>query len=88
MPTSILTRKRTPFEDMTADAIQDFATFVHRVAPRWVDGSRSLSQLAARRAHLRELARGRRFGYRVVDAPTAPRAASAPSGRIVRRRSR
>lgn len=83
MPTPIPTRKRTPFDDMTADAIQDFATFVRRVAPRWVDGSRSLSQLGARRAHQRELARGRRRGYRLVNAPTPP-ARLVPSGRVVR----
>ena len=84
MPTPILARKRTPFDDMTADAIQDFATFLRRAAPRWVDGSRSLSQLAARRAHRRELARGRRRGYRLVNAPAPP----VPSGRVVRRRRR
>jgi hypothetical protein len=82
MPTPILTRKRTPFDDMTAHAIQEFATFVRRVAPRWVDGSRSLSKLAARGAHQRELARGRRRGYRLVNAP-APPAPSIPSGRVV-----
>lgn len=86
MPTPILARKRTPFDDMTASAIQDFATFLRRVAPRWVDGSRSLCQLAARRAHLRELARGRHRGYRLVDAP-APLAPPVPSGSAVRRRS-
>lgn len=85
MPTPVLTRKRTPLDDMTADAIQDFATFVRRMAPRWVDGSRSLTQLAARRAHQRELARGRRRGYRLFDAP-APLAAPVPSGHVVRRR--
>lgn len=84
MPTPIPTRKRTPFDDITADAIQDFATFVRRVAPRWVEGSRSLSQLAARRTHLRELARGRRRGYRLVDTPVHP-SPSVPSGRVVRR---
>jgi len=87
MPTPILTRKRTPFDDMTADATQNLAAFLRRVAPRWVDGSRSLSQLAARRAHRRELARGRRRGYRLVDAPVPP-APSVPSGRIVLRRRR
>jgi hypothetical protein len=85
MSTPIVTRKRNPFDDMTTDAIQDFATFVRRVAPRWVDGSRSLTQLAARRAHQRELARGRRRGYRLFDAP-APLAPPVPSGRVVRRR--
>lgn len=84
MPIPILTRKSTPLDDMTADAIQDFATFVRRVAPRWVDGSRSLSQLAARGAHQRELARGRRRGYRLVSAP----APHVPSGRVVSRRRR
>lgn len=84
MPTPILTRKRTPFDDMTVDAIQDFATFVRRVAPRWVDGSRSLSRLTAHHAHQREQARGRRRGYSLVDAP-APLAQSVPSDRVVRR---
>jgi hypothetical protein len=84
MPTPILTRKRTPLDDMTADAIQDFATFVRRAAPRWVDGSRSLSQLAARRDHRREQARGRRRGYRLVDTPVHP-SPSVLSGRVVRR---
>lgn len=84
MPTPILARKRTRFDDMTADAIQDFATFLRRAAPRWVDGSRSLSQLAARRDHQREQARGRRRGYRLVSAPAQP----VPSGLVVRRRRR
>ena len=69
MPRPILTRQRTPLDDFPVDAFQDFAEFVRRVAPRWLDGSRSLNQLMMRRARLRELARGRRRGYCVVSAP-------------------
>jgi hypothetical protein len=54
------------------------------VAPRWVDGSRSLDRLTLRRAHQREQARSRRRGYRLVTAP----ATSASSGRVVRHRGR
>lgn len=87
MPSPTLARKRTPFDDITADAIQDFATFVRRVALRWVTGSRSLSQLSARRAHQRELARGRRRCYHLVSAP-APSLPCISSGRVVGRRRR
>ena len=68
MPRFTLTRLRTPLDDFPVDAFQDFAEFVRRVAPRWLDGSRSLNQLMMRRARLRELARGRRRGYCVVSA--------------------
>ena len=66
---STLTRQRTPLDDFPADSFQDFAEFVRRVAPRWLDGSRSLNRLTMRRVRLRELARGRRRGYCVVGAP-------------------
>ncbi|MFY9510285.1 MAG: hypothetical protein WAQ05_04865 [Rubrivivax sp.] len=69
MPSSTLTRQRTPLDDFPVDAFQDFAEFVRHVAPRWLDGSRSLNQLTMRRARLREMARGRRRGYCVVSAP-------------------
>ena len=81
MPSPTLASKRTPLDDITADAIQEFATFVRRVAPRWVTGSRSLSQLSARRAHQRELARGHRRGFRLVNVPARP----VPSSRVVGR---
>jgi hypothetical protein len=65
----ILTRQRTPLDDFPVDAFQDFAEFVGRVAPRWLDGNSSLNRLTMRRARLREMARGRRRGYCVVSAP-------------------
>lgn len=82
MPTPTLTRQRTPFDGMPAEVFSELAAFVRREAPRWVDGSRSLSRLTARRAHQRELARGHRRGYRHVPAPPRP----LPSRRAVRRR--
>ena len=69
MPRPIHTRQRTPLDDFPVDAFQDFAEFVRRVAPRWLDGSRSLNRLTMRRALLREMSRGRRRGYCVVNAP-------------------
>lgn len=69
MPTPVLTRKRTPFDDISADAIQEFATFVRTFAPRWLNGSRSLSRLMARRKHQQVAARGRRHGARYLTAP-------------------
>jgi hypothetical protein len=71
MPRTILTRQRTPLDDFPVDAFQDFAEFVRRMAPRWLDGSRSLNRLTMRRARLREMARGRRRGYCVVSAPSS-----------------
>lgn len=84
MPTPILTRKQTPFDGVPPEVFADLAAFVRRVAPRWVDGSRSLDRLTLRRAHQREQARSRRRGYRLVTAP----ATSASSGRVVRHRGR
>jgi hypothetical protein len=69
MPRSTLTRQRTPLDDFPVDAFQDFAEFVRRVAPRWLDSNRSLNRLTMRRARPREMARGRRRGYCVVSAP-------------------
>jgi hypothetical protein len=69
MPRSTLTRQHTPLDDFPVDAFRDFAEFVRRAAPRWLDGSRSLNRLTMRRARLREMARGRRRGYCVVSAP-------------------
>ena len=69
MPRSTLTRLRTPMDDVPADTFRELAEFVRRVAPRWLDGSRSLNRLTMRRARLREMARGRRRGYSVVSAP-------------------
>jgi hypothetical protein len=40
MPTPILTRKKTPFDDVPAEVFADLAAFVRRTAPRWVGGSR------------------------------------------------
>jgi len=84
MPTPILTRKQTLFDDVPGEAFADLAAFVRRVAPRWVDGSRSLNRMTLRRAHQRELALSRRRGYRLVPAP----ATSKSSGRVVRHRGR
>lgn len=84
MPTPILTRKKTPLDGVPPEVFTDLAAFVRRVAPRWVDGSRSLNRMTLRRAHQRELARSRRRGYRLVTAP----ATSASSGRVVRHRGR
>lgn len=84
MPTPILTRKQTPFDGVPAEVFADLAVFVRRVAPRWVDGSRSLNRMTQRRAHQRELVRSRRHGYRLVRAPTT----SVSSGRAVRHRGR
>jgi hypothetical protein len=84
MPRSTLTRQRTPLDDFPADSFQDFAEFVRRVAPHWLDGSRSLNRLTMRRARLREMARGRRRGYCVVSAPPS----RVGSGRAFIRRRR
>ena len=84
MPTPTQTRQRTPFNGMPAAVFSELAAFVRRLAPRWVQGSRSLSRLTARRAGQRELARSRRRGYRLVPAPARPVA----SGRVVRQRGR
>lgn len=84
MPTSILTRKKTPFDGAPPEVFADLAAFVRRLAPRWLDGSRSLNRLTLRRAHQRELARSRRRGYGLVPGP----ATSASSGRVVRHRGR
>lgn len=84
MPRFTLTRLRTPMDDAPAGSFQDFAEFVRRVAPRWLDGSRSLNRLTMRRARRREMARGRRRGYCVVGAPPS----SVGSDRAFIRRSR
>ena len=68
MHRSTLTRQRTPIDGVPADTFRELAEFVRRVAPRWLDGNRSLNRLTMRRARLREMARGRRRGYRVVSA--------------------
>jgi hypothetical protein len=68
MPKSTLTRLRTPMDDVPADTFRELAEFVRRVAPRWLDGNRSLNRLTMRRARLREMARGRRRGYCIVSA--------------------
>jgi hypothetical protein len=84
MSTPILTRKQTPFDGVPPEVFADLAAFMRRVAPRWVDGSRSLNWMTQRRAHQRELARSRRRGKRLVPAP----ATSVSSGRVVRHRGR
>ncbi len=84
MPTPILTRKKTPFDGVPPEVFAALAAFVRRVAARWVDESRSLNRMTLRRAHQRELARGRRRGYRLVTAP----ATSDASGRGARHRGR
>jgi hypothetical protein len=84
MPAPILTREKTPFDGVSPEVFADLAAFVRRVAPRWVDGSRSLNRLTLRRAHQRELARARRRGYRLVPAT----ATSESSGRVVQNRRR
>lgn len=82
MPIPILTRQRTPLDGVPAEVFSEFATFVRRMAPRWLDGTRSQSRLTSRRARQRELARGRHRGYRLVAAS----ASAAPSGRVDCRR--
>ncbi len=72
MSTPNLTRKRTPLDGVSGDVFQEFAEFVRGAAHRWVDGGRSLNRLTLRRAHHRELARSRRRGYRLVNAPLSP----------------
>ena len=72
MPRFTVTRLRTPMDDVPVDTFRELAEFVRRVAPRWLDGSRSLNRLTMRRARLREMARGRRRGYCVVSAPPSP----------------
>lgn len=84
MPTPILTRKKTPFDGVLPEVFADLAAFVRRVAPRGLDGRRSLSRMTLRRAHQRELARSRRRGCSLVPAS----ATSDSSGRVVRRRGR
>lgn len=84
MPRPILTRQRTPLDDFPVDAFPDFAEFVRRVAPRWLDGNRSLNRLTMRRARLREMARGHRRGYCVISAP--PSRVGSDRGRNRRRR--
>lgn len=80
MATPALLRKRTPFDDISLDAIKDFAEFVRAHAPRWIDGSRSLSRLTLRRARAKTVACDRRRGIRHVDA------AEQPTRRASRRR--
>jgi hypothetical protein len=84
MPTPILTRKQTPFDGVPPKVFADLAAFVRRVAPRWVDGIRSLNRMTLRRAHQRELARNRRRGFCLVPAP----APSVSSGHIARHHGR
>ena len=85
MHTPVLTRKRTVFDGVPVDTFQEFATFLRSVVPRWLNGSRSLSLLMARRAGQRQAARGRFRGISHVGA-LAP--APAPSARIALRRRR
>ncbi len=42
---AILTRHRTPLDDVPVETFREPAEFVRRVAPRWLDGSRSLNRL-------------------------------------------
>lgn len=44
MPSPPLTRLRTPMDDVPIDTFRELAEFVRRVAPRWLDGSRSLNR--------------------------------------------
>ena len=83
MHMTVLTRKRTPFDGVPVDTFQEFATFLRSVAPRWLNGSRSLSRLMARRAGQRQAARGRFRGISHVGA-----LAPAPLARIALRRRR
>ena len=83
MHTPVLTRKRTPFDGVPVDTFQEFATFLRSVAPRWLNGSRSLSRLTARRAGQRQAARGR---FRAISHVGA--LAPAPLARIALRRRR
>ena len=76
MHKTVLTLKRTPFDGVPVDTFQDFATFLRSVAPRWLNGSRSLSRLMARRAVQRRAARSRFRGIHHVGAP-APSACIA-----------
>lgn len=76
MRTSVLTRNRTPFDDVEPEALRDFADFVRMHAPRWLTGSRSLSRITVRRAHEKAVACDRRRGIRHVDAPERTGAAS------------
>ena len=69
MPRTILTRQRTPLDDFPVDAFQDFAEFVRRMAPRWLDGSRSLNRLTMRRARLR-CVRSSACGWRAGGSTT------------------
>ena len=71
MHTPVATSKRTPFDGMPVDAFQEFAAFLRGAAPRWLDGSRSLSRLMARQSGLRQAARGRWRGMRHVSTSAA-----------------
>ena len=83
MHTTVLTRKRTPFDGVPVCTFQELATFLRSVAPRWLNGSRSLSRLMARRAGQRQAARVRFRGISHVGA-----LAPAPSALITLRRRR
>lgn len=84
MPRSPLTRLRTPMDDVPINTFRELAEFVRRVAPRWLDGSRSLNRPTMPRAQLRAMARGRRRDYCVVSA--AP--SHVGSNRAITRRKR
>lgn len=71
MPEPVLARMRTPFDDFPADAMPEFGALVRTHAPRWVQASRSLSRLMARRAHLQTSTHHRRRGIRCIPAPVA-----------------
>ena len=68
MDTPVNPSKRTPFDDVPVEAFQKFAAFPRSVAPRWLNGSRSLSRLMARRAGQRQAARDRCRGVRHIGA--------------------
>ncbi len=79
MTVPVLTRLRTPFDDVSPEGLQEFAAFVRRHAPRWVNANRSLLRLMARRSQLHAAARSRRRGIRCIAGP-------APVGRTALRR--
>ena len=68
MHTPVVPSTRTPFDGVPVEAFQEFAAFLRSVAPRWLNGSRSLSRLMARRAGQRQAARDRCRGVRHIGA--------------------
>jgi hypothetical protein len=81
MPATALHRQRTPFDDISPEALGDFAAFVRKHAPRWLSGSRSFGRLTVRRAREKAVACDRRRGIRHVDTAMPPSRMGSPRRR-------